>query len=157
MGGIATCLWLDGRAEEAAAFYVAAFRRAGRAAEAGPPLRQGAEGPGPEGAVLVATVTLDGHEVVLLNGGPAFPFSPAVSLTVTCEEQAAVDRFWEALSEGGETGRCGWLTDRFGLSWQVVPRVLPELLRHPDRARADRVMRAMMGMTRLDIAALEAA
>jgi predicted 3-demethylubiquinone-9 3-methyltransferase (glyoxalase superfamily) len=132
MSGIATCLWMDGRAEEAVAFYVGAFRRAGRDAVPGPTLRQG-------------------------EGGPLFQFTPAISLTVTCETQAEVDRFWEALSDGGQTGQCGWLTDRFGVSWQVVPRRLPEMLMDADPARAGRVMQTMMGMTKLEIAGLEAA
>jgi predicted 3-demethylubiquinone-9 3-methyltransferase (glyoxalase superfamily) len=157
MAGIATCLWMDGRAEEAVAFYVAAFRRAGREAGPGPFVRQGEAGPGAPGSVLTATATLDGHVVIALNGGPAFQFTPAISLTVTCANQAEVDQFWEALSEGGETGRCGWLTDRFGVSWQVVPKRLPEMLQDVDPARAGRVMQALMGMTKLEIAGLEAA
>ncbi|HEY8611977.1 MAG TPA: VOC family protein, partial [Roseomonas sp.] len=101
--------------------------------------------------------TLDGHGIIALNGGPHFQFTPAISLTVSCVDQGEVDRFWGALSDGGQTGQCGWLTDRFGVSWQVVPKILPEMLRDPDQARAGRAMQAMMGMTKLDIAALEAA
>jgi len=157
MSGIATCLWMDGRAEEAVAFYVAAFRRAGREASPGPVLRQGEIGPNAPGSVLTAVAMLDGHRIIALNGGPEFRFSPAISLTVTCGAQEEVDRFWEALSEGGQTGQCGWLTDRFGVSWQVVPEVLPEMLMDADPARAARMMKAMLGMTKLEIAGLEAA
>jgi predicted 3-demethylubiquinone-9 3-methyltransferase (glyoxalase superfamily) len=157
MSGIATCLWMDGRAEEAVAFYVGAFRQAGREAAPGPVLHQGEVGPGAPGSVLTATATLDGHVVIALNGGPLFQFTPAISLTVTCETQAEVDRFWDALSDGGQTGQCGWLTDRFGVSWQVVPRRLPDMLMDADPARAGRVMQTMLGMTKLEIAELEAA
>ncbi len=154
MPAVATCLWFDGQAEEAARFYVSAFRALGREAAVGDILRHGDAGPGPKGGVLTVTFTLDGQEFIALNGGPHFTFSPAISLFVKCAGQAEVDGFWERLSEGGRTERCGWLTDRFGVSWQIVPTALGEMLRDPDPARAGRVMRAM---TKFDIAALQQA
>jgi predicted 3-demethylubiquinone-9 3-methyltransferase (glyoxalase superfamily) len=157
MSGVATCLWFDGQAEEAASFYVATFQDIGRAATLGHGLRQLPGGPGPEGSILLQSFTLDGHELQALNGGPEFRFSPATSLSILCDHQGEVDHFWHALSAGGQTSQCGWLTDRYGFSWQVVPRLLPELLMGPDKARATRVLQAMMGMTKLDIALLEAA
>ncbi|WP_426956782.1 VOC family protein [Muricoccus radiodurans] len=157
MPGFSTCLWLADQAEEAAAFYVAAFRHGGRPAEQGRMLRAGSAGPSPPGSVILATVTLDGQELQLLNGNPQFQPNHAVSLSITCEDQGEVDRFWEALGEGGKEVACGWVTDRYGLSWQVVPRRLPELLTDPDPARAARAMKAMMGMVKIDVAALERA
>jgi predicted 3-demethylubiquinone-9 3-methyltransferase (glyoxalase superfamily) len=157
MPGVATCLWFDGQAEEAAAFYVAAFHAVGREASLGAALRQLPGGPGREGTVLLQTFTLDGHALQGLNGGPEFRANLAVSLSIACETQQEVDHFWHTLSEGGQTSQCGWLTDRYGFSWQVVPRMLPELMMGADKARATRVFQAMMGMTKLDIAALEAA
>lgn len=155
--GIETCLWFDGQAEAAAEFYVATFRAAGRAAEATGGLRYGEAGPGPKGSVLTRGFTLDGQAFLALNGGPHFTFTPAISLVVKCADQAELDRFWEGLSAGGEPNQCGWLTDRFGVSWQVVPEALVGMLADPDTARADRAMRAMLGMRKLDLAALEAA
>lgn len=152
-----TCLWFDDQAETAAGFYVEAFRAAGRDAALTGILRYGEAGPGPPGSVLTRSFTLDGQAFVALNGGPHFAFSPAISLVVRCADQAEVDRFWDILSAGGEAGRCGWLTDRFGVSWQVVPDGLLRLLADPDPARADRAMRAMLAMTRLDLGALERA
>ncbi|MCR0980863.1 VOC family protein [Roseomonas populi] len=154
MSGIATCLWFDGQAEEAIAFYVAAFRRAGRPAEPGPVLRGGPAGPD---GVLLATARLDGHEVQGLNGGAEHRFTPAISLSVACENQAEVDAFWDALGEGGSPMACGWLTDRFGVCWQIFPKRLPELLMSPDREAAARAMQAMMDMVKIEIAPLEAA
>lgn len=151
MSGITTCLWFDGKAEETAEFYIAAFRRAGRPASRGEDMRW------PDGRPLVATAILDGHEVICLNAGPQHRPTPAVSLSVACGTQAEVDAFWSALGEGGEPVACGWLTDRYGFSWQVFPRRLPELLRDPDRAKASRVMTAMQEMVKLDLAVLERA
>ncbi|MBX6741835.1 MAG: VOC family protein [Acetobacteraceae bacterium] len=157
MSKIAPCLWFDNQAEEAANFYVATFRDCGQEAAIGSILRCGDAGPGPKGSVLTVGFTLAGQEFVALNGGPHFVFSPAISLTVTCADQAEVDRFWERLSEGGEPGQCGWLKDKFGVSWQIVPGMLPAMLRDADPARAGRVMQALMQMTRLDIDALRKA
>ncbi len=113
--------------------------------------------PGPKGSVLVATFEIAGQQFIALNGGPYFKFNEAISLSIDCKSQSDVDEFWAALSRGGAESRCGWLKDKFGLSWQIVPSRLPELLRHPDPDTANRVMRAMMQMVKLDIAKLEAA
>ncbi|MBO1076642.1 VOC family protein [Roseomonas marmotae] len=155
--GITTCLWFDGRAEEAAAFYTAAFRAGGREASVGEVLRNPGPAPGPAGRVLLVPFTLHGQSFLALNGGPEFCFTPAVSLCVICDSQGELDRFWDLLGDGGRPDQCGWLTDRFGLSWQIFPAMLPRLAADPDTARGARVMTAMMGMTKLDIAALEAA
>src|SRR4051794_24983504 len=142
---ITTSLWFDGRAEEAARFYVSVF----------PDSAVTGVTPGPAGEALVVQLRLAGVEFLAINGGPAFTFNEAISLSVDCRSQAEVDELWEKLSAGGSEGRCGWLRDRYGLSWQVVPAALPKLLANPDRAKAARVMEAMMGMTRIDIGALE--
>jgi predicted 3-demethylubiquinone-9 3-methyltransferase (glyoxalase superfamily) len=157
MSKIALCLWFDGRAEEAAEFYVSTFRDCGQEAAIGDVVRYSEAGPGPRGSVLTVTFTLAGQDFFALNGGPRFTFSPALSLTVKCADQAEVDRFWERLSDGGATGQCGWLTDRFGVSWQVVPTALGDMLQDPDPARAARVMQALLQMTKLDVKALEKA
>ena len=142
-------LWFNDNAEEAANFYVSVFPNSRIADTA----RMGEGGP-----VLTVAFTLNGEDFVGLNGGPVHSFSEAVSFVIDCETQEEVDRYWEALTaDGGQPGDCGWLKDRFGLSWQVVPRRLPELLTDPDPARAGRAMQAMMQMHKLDIAALEAA
>ncbi len=140
-------LWFDDQAEEAARFYVSLF----------PDSAVTKVTPGPTGAAMVVAFVLAGVQFLALNGGPHYRLTEAFSLSVDCRSQAEVDELWEKLSAGGSPGRCGWLKDRFGLSWQVVPAVLPELLNGPDRARAGRVLEAMMGMTRIDIAALRAA
>lgn len=158
MSKVAPCLWFDGRAEEAAGFYVSAFRGCGQEAAVGKAARHGEGGPGREGSVLTLEFTLAGQNFVALNGGPHFTFSPAISLSVSCADQAEVDGFWERLSaDGGEPGRCGWLKDRFGVSWQVVPTALVEMLRDPDPARVGRVTQALLAMSKLDIATLERA
>jgi predicted 3-demethylubiquinone-9 3-methyltransferase (glyoxalase superfamily) len=159
MSNIKLCLWFDGQAEEAAEFYVATFKACGRDAAMGDIARYGASGgPKPKGTALMAEFTLDGQPIMGLNGGPHYTFSPAISLFVTCADQAEVDHFWNALTaDGGEPGKCGWLTDRFGVSWQIVPRALGELMKGPDQARAGRVMQAMMPMTKLDVAVLKKA
>ena len=144
---IRPCLWFDGNAEEAAAFYVSVFKDGAVTNVT----------PGPNGAVLVVEFRLAGVDFMALNGGPHFRFNEAVSLSVDCRSQEEVDELWEKLSAGGSPGQCGWLKDRYGLSWQIVPAVLPELLGGADRGRARRVMDALMGMTKLDIRALEAA
>src|SRR6476469_2368035 len=153
MQTITPCLWFDGQAEEAMRFYMSIFDRSKVLSIT----RCGDAGPGRKGSVLVAGFQLDGQDFLALNGGPQFKFSPAVSFSVNCETQAEVDRFWTKLGEGGVSGQCGWLQDKFGVSWQIVPSILVELLQDSDVAKADRVMRAMMQMTRLDIAALEQA
>ena len=146
-------LWFDGNAEEAAKFYVSVFKDSKIVTTA----RYGDAGPGPKGSVMTASFELDGVQFTALNGGPHFKFTEAVSFQVDCADQSEVDWFWEQLSQGGEKGQCGWLKDRFGLSWQVVPRILPELASDPDPEKADRVMQAMMQMTRIDIAKLREA
>ncbi|QIG51926.1 VOC family protein [Nordella sp. HKS 07] len=140
-------LWYDNQAEEAAKFYASIFRNS----------KIGKSVPGPEGRVLTIEFELEGTQFVALNGGPHFKFSEAISLTVDCTSQGEVDELWEKLSEGGSQGQCGWLKDKYGLSWQIVPRVLVELLTHPDPATSQRVMQAMMQMSRIDIATLREA
>jgi predicted 3-demethylubiquinone-9 3-methyltransferase (glyoxalase superfamily) len=147
---IKTCLWFDGNGQEAAEFYVSVFKDRGDSGIT-------AITPGPNGAALVVAFRLAGVEFLALNGGPHFRFNEAVSLSVDCRSQPELDELWEKLSAGGSPGQCGWLKDRYGLSWQIVPAVLPSLLAAADPGRAQRVMEALMGMTKLDIRALEAA
>jgi predicted 3-demethylubiquinone-9 3-methyltransferase (glyoxalase superfamily) len=160
---IAPCLWFDDQAEQAADFYVTAFSaRRATAGDGGESKilgisRYGEAGPGPAGTVMTVDFLLEGQEFVALNGGPEFTFTPALSLIVNCETQDEVDGLWETLSQGGTQGECGWLEDKFGVSWQIVPTALGELLADPDAERAQRVMRAMLEMRKLDIAALERA
>ncbi|MFE7059468.1 VOC family protein [Streptomyces californicus] len=151
MQKITPCLWFDGQAREAAEHYVAIFGGDSRILDT---TYYSEAGPGETGSVLTVDFRLAGQDYMGLNGGPQFPFTEAISLSVDCADQAEVDRFWDALSEGGETGQCGWLKDRYGVSWQIVPNELPKLLADPDRAKADRTMKAMLGMTKLDIQAL---
>jgi len=146
-------LWFDTEAEEAAKLYTTVFDDA-RITDV---THYGEAGPRPAGMVLTVAFEIDGQPFVALNGGPEYRFTEAISFQIPCRTQEEVDRYWSALSEGGEEGPCGWLKDRFGLSWQVVPTVLPELLSQPDREKANRVMAAMMQMKKLDIAALTAA
>jgi predicted 3-demethylubiquinone-9 3-methyltransferase (glyoxalase superfamily) len=153
MQKLTPCLWFDGQAEEAAQFYTSVFPNS-RVTEL---TYYGSAGPGPEGTVLTASFELDGQSFVGLNGGPEFAFSEAISFQVDCESQEEVDRYWDALGEGGEHGPCGWLKDKFGVSWQIVPSALPRLLGDPDREKSQRVMRAMMSMKKLEIAELERA
>lgn len=151
---IRPCLWFDGKAEQAVDFYLSLFEDS----EVLDVQRWGKEGPGEPGSVLTMTFRLAGTEYLALNGGPEFTFNEAVSFSVDCADQAEVDRLWDRLTaDGGEPGPCGWLKDRFGLSWQIVPRRLPELLADPDAERAGRVMAAMMTMKKIDVAALESA
>ena len=147
------CLWFDTQGEDAARFYTSVFPNS-RIVDVA---RFGEAGPREAGTVMVVSFELDGQPVTALNGGPHYTFTEAVSFTVECADQAEVDRYWETLSEGGEQGPCGWLKDRFGLSWQIVPTRLTELLADPDRERSQRVMKAMLGMRKIDIAELEAA
>jgi predicted 3-demethylubiquinone-9 3-methyltransferase (glyoxalase superfamily) len=148
-----TCLWFDTQAEEAALYYTGVFPDGEMRAVS----RYGEAGPGPAGTVMTVAFRLLGHEFMGLNGGPLFTFSPAVSFVVNCESQEDVDYYWERLSEGGETGQCGWLTDKFGVSWQVVPTALARLVSQSDPQTAKRVTEAMLKMNKLVIADLEKA
>jgi predicted 3-demethylubiquinone-9 3-methyltransferase (glyoxalase superfamily) len=153
MPSITPCLWFDTEGEDAAKLYTSVFPNS-RIVEVA---RYGSAGPRAEGTVMTVSFELDGKAFLALNGGPQFTFSEAVSFQVDCADQAEVDHYWEKLSEGGEEGPCGWLKDRFGLSWQIVPTRLGELLGDRDPARAQRAMTAMLGMKKLDIAELEQA
>ena len=153
MGSIQPSLWFDNNAEEAATFYIDVFGDG----EIRSVVRYTEAGPGPEGTAQVVVFRLRNQEFTAINGGPIFTFTEAISFVIDCETQEEVDHFWNRLTEGGEPGQCGWLKDRFGLSWQVVPNALGRLLSDPDRDRATRVTQAMLQMTKLDIAALEAA
>lgn len=153
MPKITPCLWFDTQAEEAATFYVSVFANS----EILGVTRFGEAGPGSPGTVLTADFVLDGQKFVALNGGPEFAFTEAVSFQVDCADQDEVDYFWDRLVDGGEESQCGWLKDKFGLSWQVVPTALPELLNQPDPDKGQAVMTAMLSMRKIDINALEAA
>jgi predicted 3-demethylubiquinone-9 3-methyltransferase (glyoxalase superfamily) len=153
MQKITPFLWFDGQAEEAMQFYVSIFHNS-RLVNV---VRYGAGGPGPEGSVMTGTFELEGQTFMALNGGPHFTFSPAISFFVSCETQQELDELWEKLVEGGEPQRCGWLRDRYGVSWQIIPSILGELLHGPDAAGSGRAMQAMLGMTKLDIAVLRQA
>ena len=147
-------LWFDSEAEQAAKFYIGIFKNS----KIGKITQYGEDGPRPKGSVMTAEFTLDRVDFVALNGGPQFKFTEAISFSVNCETQDEVDYFWEKLSaDGGSTGRCGWLKDKFGLSWQVNPVFLGDMLADPDAGKANRVMKAMMEMDKIDIAALEKA
>ena len=155
MQKITPFLWFNGEAEEAANFYVSIFKNSkvlsvSRYGEAGPP--------GLKGKAMSVTFMLDGQEIMALNGGPAYSPTPAFSLFVNCETQKEVDGLWERLSaDGGEESRCGWLKDKFGLSWQIIPKALPELLSHKNSAKADAAMQAMLTMNKIDIEGLRRA
>ena len=153
MQTITPCLWFDTEGEEAAEFYTSVFPNS-KISEV---TRYGSAGPRPEGTVMTVTFELDGQEFVALNGGPQFKFSEAISFQVSCNDQDEVDTYWSKLSEGGEEGPCGWLKDKFGLSWQIVPTALPELLADPDPEKAQRVMAAMLEMKKIEIDELERA
>ena len=150
MQKITPCLWFDTEGEEAARFYTSVFPNS----KIVDVMRYGSAGPRAEGTVMTVTFELDGQSFVALNGGPEFTFNEAISFQVSCETQEEVDTFWSALSEGGQEGPCGWLKDRFGLSWQIVPKVLDELLADRDREKSQRVMRAMLAMKKIEIDAL---
>jgi predicted 3-demethylubiquinone-9 3-methyltransferase (glyoxalase superfamily) len=150
---LTTCLWFDTEGEEAATFYTSVFPSSKITDVA----RYGAGGPRPEGTVMTVAFELEGQPFLALNGGPQYTFSEAISFVVSCADQEEVDRYWETLSEGGEEGPCGWLKDRFGVSWQVVPEALPRLLADPDRERSQRVMAAMMQMKKIELDELEQA
>lgn len=154
---LSVCLWFDDRAEEAARFYVSVFDNS-RVVGVTRYDEEGARVSGrPAGSVMTVDFELDGQRFVALNGGPLFTFSEAISLVVNCQTQAEVDAFWTKLSTGGQEVECGWLKDRFGVSWQIVPTVLPEMLRDKDPDKSRRVMAAMLRMKKLDIAALKSA
>jgi predicted 3-demethylubiquinone-9 3-methyltransferase (glyoxalase superfamily) len=153
MQKITPFLWFNDNAEEAMNFYISIFKNSKVLNVA----RYGEAGPGANGTVMTATFQLDGKEFVALNGGPHFKFTEAISFVVNCETQEEVDEFWEKLSEGGEKSRCGWLKDKYGLSWQIVPRVLGEMMQDKDPEKSKRVMEAMLQMDKLDIKTLKQA
>ncbi|MEW2488007.1 VOC family protein [Streptomyces sp. NPDC048411] len=151
--GFTTCLWLDGQAEDAADHYMSIFKnsklgRVGRYSEAGP---------GPAGSVMAVEFEINGQKFVALNGGPQFTFNESISFQIPCDDQEEVDYYWSRLCEGGEEGPCGWLKDKYGVSWQVVPNVLIDWIGDPDPVKASRTTEAMMTMKKLDIAALQKA
>lgn len=153
MQKITPFLWFDQQAEEAARFYTSIFKNS----RIGTVLRYGAEGPGPQGSVMIVDFEIEGQPFTALNGGPMFQFTSAISFVVHCESQAEVDALWEKLTEGGEEEQCGWLKDRFGVSWQIVPTVLYEMLNDPDEGKVTRVKQAILKMIKLDIGELERA
>jgi predicted 3-demethylubiquinone-9 3-methyltransferase (glyoxalase superfamily) len=151
MPKITPFLWFDNNVEEAMNFYISIFKNA-NVIEIN---RYGDAGPGPKGTVMTAKFQIEGQDLVGLNGGPHFKFTEAISFVVGCEDQQEVDYFWEKLSAGGTTSQCGWLKDKFGLSWQIVPNALLELLRDKDPAKSQRVMKALLGMTKIEIKSLK--
>ena len=153
MQKITPCLWFDTEGEEAAEFYTSVFPNS-RIVEV---THYGSAGPRPEGTVMTVSFELDGQKFTALNGGPDFTFDEAISFQVDCKTQEEVDAFWSKLSDGGEEGPCGWLKDKYGLSWQIVPTALPELLSNPDSEKAQRVMQAMLKMKKIEIEPLELA
>ena len=150
---ITTCLWFDTQGEEAAEFYCSVIPDSKVLGVE----RYGEAGPGPAGTAMTVSFELDGRPFVALNGGPEFTFNEAVSLQISCQDQEEVDYFWNTLVDGGEESMCGWLKDRYGFSWQVVPSALPELLGDPDPDRAQRAMKAMLSMRKIDVEALRRA
>src|SRR5207302_5420518 len=153
MQKITPFLWFNDKAEEAMNFYVSIFKNS----KVGTVTRYGDAGPGPKGSVMSATFQLEGQDVYALNGGPQFTFTPAISFFVNSETQQEVDELWDKLSEGGRKDRCGWLQDKYGLSWQIIPTILSTMLRDKDPAKANRVMQAMLQMSKIDIARLKQA
>jgi predicted 3-demethylubiquinone-9 3-methyltransferase (glyoxalase superfamily) len=153
MQRISPCLWFDNQAEEAVNFYLSIFKNA----KIKSVTRFGDAGPGPKGSVMVIAFELDGVELIALNGGPIFKFNEAVSLSIGCQSQAEVDHYWNKLTAGGTESQCGWLKDKYGVSWQVVPLPLTELMASSDAPRVKRMTEAMFKMKKLDIAALEKA
>ena len=153
MQTLTPCLWFDTEGEAAASFYTSIFPNS-RIVETA---YYGSAGPRDEGTVMTVEFELDGQRFIALNGGPGFTFNEAISFQVDCQNQDEVDRYWEKLGDGGEHGPCGWLKDRFGVSWQIVPTVLPRLLSDPDREKSQRVMAAMLQMRKIQIDELEAA
>ena len=153
MPKITPFLWFDANAEEAAQFYVAVFKNSRIVTTT----RYGDAGPGPAGSVMTVVFELDGQEFIALNGGPQFKFTEAISFSIDCRTQEEVDAYWRKLAEGGEEGPCGWLTDRYGLSWQINPTILGEMLNDPDPQKARRVMEAMLTMKKIEIDVLKRA
>jgi predicted 3-demethylubiquinone-9 3-methyltransferase (glyoxalase superfamily) len=153
MQKITPFLWFNGNAEEAMYFYTSIFKNS----KVGRIIRWGEAGPGPKGTVMSVTFQLDGQEFMALNGGPQFTFSPAISFFVNCETQVEVDELWEKLSAGGQKQRCGWLQDKYGVSWQIIPSALGKLLHDSDPAKSKNVMQAMLQMDKIDIQRLEQA
>jgi predicted 3-demethylubiquinone-9 3-methyltransferase (glyoxalase superfamily) len=150
---LVTCLWFDTEGEDAATFYTSIFPDA----KLGEITRYGSAGPRAEGTVMTVGFELMGQEFLALNGGPGYTFNQAISFQIMCENQEEVDRYWTLLTDGGQEGPCGWLNDKFGVPWQVVPRALPELLQQPDADKAQRVMQAMLAMKKIEIGELERA
>jgi predicted 3-demethylubiquinone-9 3-methyltransferase (glyoxalase superfamily) len=153
MQKITPCLWFDKEAEEAAEYYVSVFDNASIVSVS----RFGEGGPGPAGQAVAVEFEIEGQAFQALNGGPAFSFNEAVSFVVDCASQEEVDRYWSSLTDGGSESQCGWLKDRYGVSWQIVPKVLGQLINGPDAAGAQRAVQAMLGMQKLDIAGLQRA
>jgi len=153
MQKITPFLWFDGKAEEAMNFYTSIFKNS----RVGSVSRWGDAGPGPKGTVMTASFQLEGQEFMALNGGPQFTFTPAISFFVNCETQEEVDELWEKLSEGGEKNRCGWLRDKYGVSWQIIPTALGKLLHDKDPEKSKRVMKAMLQMDKIDVKGLKQA
>ena len=153
MPKITTFLTFNNQAEDAANFYTSVFKNSKIVSAS----RYGDTGPGPKGSLMTATISLDGQELILLNGGPSFTFTQGFSLFVTCETQAEVDDYWSKLTAGGKEVACGWLTDKFGVSWQIIPSVLMKLMSDKDAKKAGRVMQAMMKMVKIDIKGLQEA
>jgi len=153
MQKITPFLWFNDQAEEAMNFYTSIFKNSKIVRVS----RYGEAGPGPKGTVMVGTFQLEGQEFIALNGGPNFPFTEAISFLVDCKTQQEVDELWDKLSEGGKTSQCGWLKDKYGVSWQIVPSALGEMMSDPDPAKSKRVMQAMLKMTKIDIEGLKRA
>jgi predicted 3-demethylubiquinone-9 3-methyltransferase (glyoxalase superfamily) len=153
MQKITPFLWFNNNAEEALNFYVSVFKNAEIVAVN----RYGEGGPGPKGAVMTATLQIEGQQFIALNGGPEFTFTPAISFFVNCQTQAEVDDLWEKLTAGGKEGQCGWLTDKYGVTWQIVPSALERMLNDPDPEKGKRVMQAMLQMRKIDVKVLESA
>ncbi|MGH9196183.1 MAG: VOC family protein [Acidimicrobiia bacterium] len=153
MQKITPCLWFDGKAEEAMNFYTSIFKNS----KVGNVTRYGEAGPGESGSIMTATFEIEGQEFMALNGGPMFKFSPAISFIVHCKTQEEVDDFWAKLLEGGAPQQCGWLTDKFGVSWQIVPTILVEMMQDKDAEKTERVMQAILKMVKLDIKVLKQA
>lgn len=153
MQKITPFLWYETQAEEAANFYVSVFKNSKVKSVS----RYGEAGPGPKGSAMTVAFELNGQDFIALNGGPQFKFTPAISFVVNCETQEEIDHYWEKLSAGGRTDQCGWLADKFGLSWQVVPTILGKLMSSGDARKGQRVMQALLQMKKLDIAKLQQA
>ena len=153
MQRITPFLWFDDKAEEAVDFYTSIFKNS----KIGNVARYGDDGPGPPGSVMVVTFQLEGQEFIALNGGPMFKFTEAISFVVNCETQEEIDKYWEKLTEGGAEVQCGWIKDKYGLSWQIVPTILFELMQDKDPEKTSRVMKAMLEMVKMDIQGLKRA